>query len=340
MAIPPKVSVVVKSYNHAPYVRQTIQSILDQSFQDFEIVVTDDHSSDGTADVVREFQDKRIRLEVSSRNNGISITMNSVIARATGEYIAIVNSDDFALPGRLETQVSFMEKRADVAALFGLPLPVDEQGNPTASFNDFDRPLSFPDFDRSTWLNSFFFRGNCLCAPTAMVRRDVYDKVGKYDPRLTNLQDLDMWVRMLKAGYDIYLLPEQFTAFRIRDGNKNMSAPRPDSILRHHFELVQILRHYIGMDPQLISDIFAAEMVGAGIEDPVGTDMLLVEMGLSVGSSAYNLFALQLLFDIAETVDDFTRLSAIAGKLDIFGILDSIVAEKSHGFFSRLKFHR
>lgn len=336
----PKVSVVVKSYNHAPYVRQTIQSILDQSFQDFEIVVTDDNSSDGTPDVVRQFHDDRIKLEVSPRNNGISMTMNSVIARARGEYIAILNSDDFALPGRLETQVDFLEKRPDVSALFGLPLPVDENGKQTASFNDFDRALSFPDFNRSTWLNSFFFRGNCLCAPTAMVRRSVYDKVGNYDPRLTNLQDFDMWIRVLKAGYNIVLLPEQLTAFRIRNDNKNMSAPRRDSILRHHFELVQILRQYIGMESRLIREIFTEERAGAGLEESIGTELLLAEMAMTVGTPAYDLFALQVLFDFAENVDDFKRLSSLAGQLDIFRMLKHKRDKKFRRFFSKFRSNR
>lgn len=311
-----KVSVVVKSYNHAPYVHQTIQSVLDQSFQDFEIVVTDDSSTDGTPDIVRNFQDKRIKLEVLSRNNGISIAMNSVLARAKGKYIAILNSDDYALPGRLKRQVTFLEDRPDVSALFGLPLAVDENGNMTKLFNDFDRPLSFPDFNRATWLNSFFFRGNCLCAPTAMIRRSVYKRVGNYDPRLTNLQDLDMWIRMLKSGHNIFLLPEQFTAFRIRNDAKNMSAPRPDSILRSNFEMAQMYKHFSGMKHQLIREVFAKEIAQAGINKGISPILLLIEMALSASSPAHNLFALELL----DNVDDFHRLSDLAGKLNIFGI--------------------
>src|SRR5215470_10311500 len=110
----PKVSVVVKSYNHDAYVGETIQSVLDQSFQDFEIVVTDDGSSDGTPDVVRAFSDPRIHLEVFPHNRGISHAINATIARARGTYIAILNSDDFALPGRLERQAAFLDAHPDI----------------------------------------------------------------------------------------------------------------------------------------------------------------------------------------------------------------------------------
>jgi glycosyltransferase involved in cell wall biosynthesis len=317
----PKVSVVVKSYNHAPYVAQTIESVLDQSFQDFEIVVTDDGSTDGTPDVVRQFQDPRVKLDVLPRNHGISIAMNSVLARARGEYIAILNSDDYALPGRLERQVAFLEDRPDISALFGLPQAVDEEGHERAPFNDFDRPLAFPDFNQATWLNSLFFKGNCLCAPTAMIRRSVYEFVGHYDPRLTNLQDFDMWIRMLKSGHRFFLLPERFTAFRIRNGHKNMSAPRSDSRLRHAFELTRILKQYSSMEPELLLQVFSSEMARAGIETGIRPELLLAHMALTVRSPAYGLFALQLLFDKAEGIDDFDRLRDLTGRLDIFRAL-------------------
>ena len=146
-----------------------------------------------------------------------------------------------------------------------------------------------------------------------------------------------MWIRVLKAGYTIVVLPEQLTAFRIRDGKKNMSARRDDSILRHHFELVQILRQYVGMEPRLIREIFTLERARAGLEESVGTELLLAEMAMSVGSPAYDLFALQVLYDFAENVDDFKRLSTLTGQLDIFGLLKHKAAKKSHRFFK--KFH-
>jgi hypothetical protein len=82
--VTPTVSVLIKSYDHAPYVRQTIESVLGQSYQDFEIVVTDDASTDGTAEIVRTFEDPRVRLEVNARNLGISGAMNATISRRVG----------------------------------------------------------------------------------------------------------------------------------------------------------------------------------------------------------------------------------------------------------------
>ena len=171
----PTVSVVIKAYNHAAYVRQTIESVLSQSFQDFEIVATDDGSTDGTSNVLRSFGDHRIQVEALPQNQGISAAMNAAIARACGRYLAILNSDDWALPGRLQKQLAFLDNHPGVSLVFGLPRFVDEAGEPTAGFNDFRLPLGFPDFSRRTWLRQFFFANNCLCAPTAMVRREAYE---------------------------------------------------------------------------------------------------------------------------------------------------------------------
>lgn len=314
----PAVSVLVKAYNHAPYVARTIESVLDQSFQDFEIVATDDGSTDGTLDVLRGFSDPRLRLEASARNRGISAAMNATVARARGRYLAILNSDDWALPGRLERQVAFLDANPGVSSVFGLPRPVDEAGEPAVARDDFRAPLAFPDRSRRSWLRRFFFHGNCLCAPTAMIRREAYAAAGAYDSRLTNLQDLDMWVRMLVAGHAIHLLPEELTAFRIRDGMANASAPRPDSLLRAGFETGKILRHFAGFDAGLFEEVFGGDDVRAWPPDtPVAARV--ANLALHHPAAEYRSFALDVLYETARTPDEFDRLRALTGSVDVLG---------------------
>jgi glycosyltransferase involved in cell wall biosynthesis len=315
----PRVSVVIKSYNHEAFVAQTIHSILTQSFQDFEIVITDDASIDATVEVIRTFQDSRIDLVVSPKNRGISNAMNATIARARGDYIAILNSDDYALPGRLQKQVAFLDSHPDIAVVFGLPRTVDDCGQPTASYFDFQQALELPDFCRKTWLRQFFVLGSVLCAPTAMVRRSAYAAVGRYDPRLTVLQDLDIWFRFC-LGHNMHVMSDEVTAFRIRSNNQNMSAPRPDTHARSQFEHAQIMRKYRNLDPLVLREAFADDLAARQLPPDLPPDRLLFELALTLPSPAHQLFALETLFESAETDADYDRLREVSGSIDVFGL--------------------
>lgn len=315
----PRVSVIIKSYNHAAFVAQSIRSVLDQSFQDFEIVVTDDASTDGSADIIRSFADPRISLVVFPRNRGIAAAMNATLARAHGAFIAILNSDDYALPGRLERQVAFLDAHPDTAGVFAMARAVDESGADTANYVDFRAAFALPDFSRRSWLRQFFFTGNVLCSPTAMVRRTAYQRAGEYDPRLTNLQDFDMWVRMC-AHAPFHVLDEELTAFRVRSENRNMSAPRSDTLLRVQFEFAQILRRFRAMSPDLLREVFADDLEAHGLDDASPPDAWLAALALTVPSPAHRLFAAQTLFDRAQSDEDAHRLRDILGRTDIFGI--------------------
>jgi glycosyltransferase involved in cell wall biosynthesis len=312
----PTVSVLVKAYNHAPFVRQTIDSILGQTFQDFEIVVTDDASTDGTLEIPRGFTDPRVRLEALPWNLGISGAMNATISRARGRYLAILNFDDWALPDRPRRQVEFLDANPSVSLVFGLPLPVNEAGERIAAYNDFGDASRLPDFSRRGWLRQFFERGNCLCSPTAMIRREAYAAAGSYDRRLTNPRDLDMWIRMLITGHNIHVLPEELIAFRIRDNNANMSARRPDTLLRSEFGEGKILRHFVTPDPALFDEVFGDGTRGAGVPQ----SRRLAELASRSSRLVYLKFALDALYETAQDDDDFDRLRMLTGSVDPLGL--------------------
>jgi glycosyltransferase involved in cell wall biosynthesis len=246
--------------------------------------------------------------------------MNNAISRASGEFIAILNSDDFALPGRLERQVAFLDTNHKIAGVFGLPKFVDENGRPTRGFFDFTLPLSLPDLSRKSLLRHFFYSGNLLCAPTAMIRRSAYQKIGSYDPRLTNLQDFDMWVRLC-TDHDISVMREELTAFRILANARNMSAPRRDSILRSQFEATQILRRFRSMNPEFLLEIFHSDLIARKISTEGSHNRWLAELALAKNTPVHRLFAVQTLYETAETDADFRRLRDVTGEVDLFGTL-------------------
>jgi glycosyltransferase involved in cell wall biosynthesis len=252
----PKVSVAMASYNHAPYVATALQSVLEQSFQDFEIVVTDDGSADGTAEEARQVRDPRISVKALPTNVGGSIALNSSILRCRGLYVAVLNSDDIFLPGKLERQVRYLDAHPEIGALFGYPQFIDECGIRLAPGDTFyGNMFDVANRTRAQWLRHFFFQGNALCHPSVLIRRKCYDAVGFYNPALAQLPDLEMWVRLLHR-FDIHVLPEPLVGFRILEGDRNASAGRPDAIARVQWEWLHVLPHYLTLDKALLARVF------------------------------------------------------------------------------------
>lgn len=331
----PRVSVLIKSYNHRPYVEQAVRSVLAQGFQDFELLVLDDASADGTAEVVRGIADPRIDLRVSDENMGPSLALKTLLERARGEYVAILNSDDFALPGRLEQQVAYLDRNPAAAAVFTTAMIVGEDGSEIAGPDVFKAPAAWPDHDRCRWLRRFFFRGNCLCAPSAMLRRDMLREVGLPDPRFTNLHDLELWVR-LASRHEIGFISRPLTAYRIRANQKNLSAPRPDAQLRAQFETSVILKHYARMPPALISEIFAPELDHHVLADEGDVKRFVAEVAMTMPLPSYRLFALQALFEAAEDRADYERLRTLTGQTDLFNLLNARINPNNRAFGTRV----
>jgi glycosyltransferase involved in cell wall biosynthesis len=328
----PLVSVVIPSYNHEAFVGDTIRSILGQSYPDFEIVVTDDCSRDRTPDVIRAFADKRIDLEVLDRNCGASVAVNSAIRRSHGAFVCLLASDDYFLPGKLEKQVAFLKSNSSVAAVFGMPRFIDERGAALSPDNTFNRDVFQKPFrenlrSRAQWLRQFFFYGNCLCQPTAMIRRTVLDDVGLFDPRLANLPDFDLWVRLCMR-HEIHVIEEEFTAMRIRDDNRNMSAARPDSLLRHMFELSRILEHYRTMPLTLAIEVFDRDLRNLDIDRNRPFGAWLAELALRYNQSSHALFGLETLFETCLTAEEeVQRLIELTGQINPFNL--RVAAEQS-----------
>ena len=133
----PTVSVLIPSYNHEKFVRECIQSVLNQTFQDFEIIITDDGSTDHTTDVIESFDDPRIKLFKFHKNQGATVAANNCIRHATGKYIAMLSSDDAWYPQKLAVQVKYLDTHPKVAVVFGKVDWINE-------FGDLIRDINFP----------------------------------------------------------------------------------------------------------------------------------------------------------------------------------------------------
>lgn len=296
----PLVSVVIASYNHAPFIEACLESAFAQGIAHLEIIVTDDGSSDDTAARVaalaarqaRHPEQPQIHLHAFAQNQGACAAMNHAIRRARGQYIAVLNSDDQFLPGKLHKQLAFMAQHPQVGAVFGWPTFINEQGQPFSDQAHKDHAVFHqPNRTRHQWLRHFFDHGNALCHPTALIRREVYAQVGLYDPRLAQVPDLDLWMRLC-MHFDIHVLPEPLTAFRIRDQLQNASAARPEVVIRDAWERARILRHYLTLSPADLAQVFPefAHQTGSSAEK-------LARHALTLPYPFYHRFALDAWFD-------------------------------------------
>jgi len=307
----------MKAYNHAPFVGRAVRSILDQTFDDFEFVITDDGSTDATPQIIAGFDDPRIRFERFPQNRGIAAALHATVQRSRGEFIAIMNSDDVSMPSRLERQVAFLRERPDVAATFCVPQEIDDEGRELAPTGVFPVPFSTAFPSRTEWLRHFFFNGNCLCAPSAMIRRTSFVELGSDDPRLHLLMDLDRWVRLL-TRHEIFVSDEPLVAFRWRRDRGNASATGAGTERRNAFETLQILHLYRDFPSALLRTIFCDDIARSGIDTERPTAQWLAAVALLGGQPWHRLFALETLFASAAERADFRRLDELSGSLEIF----------------------
>lgn len=228
----PKVSVIMPTYNHAPFVSEAIRSVLAQQGVELELLISDDGSRDDTVAVARTHQDPRIRVTANPVNRGACVVVNELIAAARGEYIALLNSDDaWATPTKLAEQVALLDANPDIGASFGRATFMDRDGQPLAK-EDVAFGQAFDQGNRSQaeWVRRFFVHGNCICHPTMLIRKRCYDELGGYNNRLRQLPDFDMWVRLVKR-FQIHISDTEWVRFRVLPG-ENASSPTEANNIR------------------------------------------------------------------------------------------------------------
>lgn len=243
-----KVSVILTSYNHEKFLRKSIESVLNQTYRDFELIIVDDCSQDSSWEIIESYTDERIvaiRNPINLRTEGI---YNAIKSHVQGEYIAMHHSDDVWTKNKLATQVDYLNKHSNVAAVFTRVTVIDENDNDYQDEDGFYYKL-FTEKNRSRyeWLNYFFYHGNCLCHPSVMIRREIFEKEQMFDFGFAQMPDFSRWIRIC-LKHDIYILPEKLTKFRIQNNDKNTSGNRADTVVRSSIEWFHMLKLYLQID--------------------------------------------------------------------------------------------
>lgn len=187
------VSVVIPTYNRKDYVQEAINSVLAQTYTNYEIIVVDDGSTDGTGEVLQARYGDRIRY-VWQINQGESVARNQGIAKTQGEYIAFLDSDDLWLPDKLERQISFLQSSPEVGMVSGQAWVIDENGDRHG-----EQLLGArPDMPGRLTLQELLLQNQIAGPSTVMVRRSVLQMTGGFDPQIKYGEDWDLWLQVIR----------------------------------------------------------------------------------------------------------------------------------------------
>lgn len=199
---PPQISVVMPAYNAEKYIKEAIDSILAQTFSDFEFIIIDDGSSDDTVDIIKSYKDDRIVFLQNERNMGVAATLNRGLEIASGEYIARMDADDISLPDRLKKQKDYMDNHPKCAVC----------GSGIECFGAMAQKRLFSQTHDALKVDLLF--GCCLAHPSVMMRKDVIKSLGGYDLEYNGVEDYELWCRVADTS-NLASIPDILFKYRI-----------------------------------------------------------------------------------------------------------------------------
>lgn len=205
----PLISVVMPAYNAEKYLYESIPSILNQTFKDFEFIIVNDCSTDNTKEIIEKFRkkDKRIILLNNKKNLKVPLTRSRGLKIAKGKYIAVMDADDIAIKNRLEIQYNFMEKNKDIFLCGGSAIVMDEEGKTIGIFKKVNNPKR---------VKKNLLKGNPMVHSTVMFRN-----TGEYFYRekFEDADEYDIYLRVLSDGRKITNIPNFLVKFRLNKGS-------------------------------------------------------------------------------------------------------------------------
>jgi glycosyltransferase involved in cell wall biosynthesis len=233
----PVVSVIIPTYNRAHYISEAIQSVLGQSYQEFEIIVIDDGSTDNTREVMDSLKDPRLKY-FFQENQGVCVARNNGINVSNGEYIYFLDSDDILLENALEKQVQVLDRHPDVALSHGRAYPMDERGHVFDLNKNKPKNIRPGVYQGIKEISNFLRYGNYFNPTLTIVRRSSIIDVGLFDPAFSSgSEDFELWVRLAKK-YAVSYIVDPVAKCRVH--SSSMSASRDlDEIEKSHHRIFE-----------------------------------------------------------------------------------------------------
>lgn len=219
----PKVSIIMPNHNGEKYIKNSIDSVLNQTYTDFELIIIDDKSTDNSRKIIDMYDDERIKKYYLETNRHVAYTVNVGFNNACGEYIARIDSDDTWKIDKLEKQIKFLDCNPKYGACFTQVNIIDENGNLSNDNEIFNLFNLAGNRSQKEWVHHFFYQGNCLCNPSVLMKKSALDEIGcYYNVAYVPAQDFELWTRLVKK-YPIYLLDEKLTNYRWTESEDKIS---------------------------------------------------------------------------------------------------------------------
>lgn len=237
----PKVSIIMPVYNQEKYIDKTIKSLLNQSFRDFELIIINDGSKDKTEQIIKQFQDKRIKLFNNPKNLGLVRSLNRAIKESKGEYLARADGDDLYLPMRLEKQLEFIDAHPDYVVVGANAILIDQNNKEIGV-------ITHPEIDKEIRIG-LLRRSNVLLHPVSMIRASVLKDIGGYRNIFRfGAEDYDLWFRLLAKG----------KAYNIKENLVKRRFFKSAYSQKHHFrvELMALFARIINFPRYLIFNFY------------------------------------------------------------------------------------
>jgi glycosyltransferase involved in cell wall biosynthesis len=247
----PNVSVIIPTHNRAELLRSAITSVLNQTYQDFEIIVVDDASKDNTHEVVANFGDRRIRYIHHETGKGDAGARNTGIIHSTGGYIGFLDDDDQWLPKKLGLQVAMLENSPQhVGCVYTGQFDVDGTDG---------RILSIYYPNQRGDLSKHLFADACIVTSTVLLKREVFEKVGLFDESIPYCNDYDMWIRIAKEFHFDYIR-EPLTKYLVHtnklSGNFDLSIKGREIILEKYRSDFNLNRKAYGYAYRVLGELY------------------------------------------------------------------------------------
>lgn len=199
-----KISVVMSIFNQENFLKESIESILNQTYRDFEFLILDDASTDKSLKIIKTFKDKRIKVFQNRERQGLAKRLNFLIRQTKGEYIARMDGDDISSVNRLKEQIEFLDKHARIALVGSWVKIIDDKGK---AIGEFKHPIKYEDIKKAILSYNPFMHSS------VMFRKNVFEKIGGYDENLFYSQDYDLFLRVA-VKYPCVNIPKFLLKFR------------------------------------------------------------------------------------------------------------------------------